>query len=189
MAVLRFPFQSLYTKDNKLAGGEQFNIVNFIGHLKQADILSQLTITQLEIIAEICHEEIFRTNDVIFSEGAESNELYIIIQGGVDIIINPSLDSIDPKISKQRVLITKLGRGQSFGEIALVDQGFRSATAKVSQNNTRLLVIPRQKLVQLCEEYPQLGFRLMKNLATELANKLRGTVIKHEKDNQTHPII
>jgi CRP-like cAMP-binding protein len=41
------------------------------------------------------------------------------------------------------------------------------------QNKTRLLVIPVEKILTLCDTYPQLGYRLMQNIATDLASKIR----------------
>ncbi len=71
--------------------------------------------------------------------------------------------------------IATLRRGQSFGEIALVDQGLRSATAQIAQDHTRLLIIHRDKLMTTCEAYPDLGYQLMLNLAADLALKIRST--------------
>lgn len=68
--------------------------------------------------------------------------------------------------------------GQSFGEVALVDEGLRSASARAAQKETRLLVIQRDKLIMLCETYPQLGYRLMYNLAADLAMKIRNTDLR-----------
>jgi CRP-like cAMP-binding protein len=76
------------------------------------------------------------------------------------------------------VTIATLRRGQSFGEVALVDQGLRSATARCAQHNTHLLLIPREKLMTLCDTYPQLGYRLMRNLAADLALKIRNTDLR-----------
>jgi CRP-like cAMP-binding protein len=69
-------------------------------------------------------------------------------------------------------------RGQSFGEVALVDEGLRSATAEARMKDTRLLIIPRDKLLSLCETYPQLGYRLMYNLAADLAMKIRNADLR-----------
>lgn len=71
--------------------------------------------------------------------------------------------------------MAELRQGQVFGEVALVDQGIRSATIRVSQDDTILLRIPRSQLMQLCDTYPVMGYRLMKNLAAELAVKIRNT--------------
>ncbi len=46
------------------------------------------------------------------------------------------------------------------------------------QEETHLLVIPRDKLMLLCDSYPQLGYRLMRNLAADLAMKMRNTDLK-----------
>ncbi len=37
------------------------------------------------------------------------------------------------------------------------------------------MVIPREKLMVMCDTYPQLGYRLMRNLAADLAMKMRNT--------------
>ena len=178
MSYLRFSFHSLYATLIKHPEEEHVVMTTYLNYLKQADIFFQLTNTQLEMIADICQEKVFQMNEVIFPEGSESDELYIIIQGEVDILVDPALVS-DKRINTQDIAtIAKLTRGQSFGEVALVDRGLRSATARASQNKTRLLVIPRMELMEICKAYPQLGYRLMKNLAADLALKLRSTDLR-----------
>jgi CRP-like cAMP-binding protein len=148
-----------------------------INYLKQSDIFYQLTSTQLELIANLCQEIVLRENEVIFRENSDSKELYVIAQGEVDILINPSVVGNLPG-EKKDTRIATLRRGQSFGEVALVDEGLRSATAVAVQKDTRLLVIPRDKLIMLCDTYPQLGYRLMYNLAADLAMKIRNTDLR-----------
>ena len=63
------------------------------------------------------------------------------------------------------------------GEVALVDQGTRSATVRVNRDDTYLLKISRQRLMLLCDTYPELGYKLMKNLAADLAFKIRNTYL------------
>jgi CRP/FNR family cyclic AMP-dependent transcriptional regulator len=148
-----------------------------VNSLKQSDIFYQFTPTQLELVANICHEANYQKDDLIFKENSSSKELYIIIQGEVDIIVDPSLVSISEDGIDNKVIAT-MRRGQSFGEVALVDEGLRSASACAAQKDTRLLIIPRDKLVMLCETYPQLGYRLMYNLAADLAMKIRNTDLR-----------
>ena len=150
---------------------------NYVNILKQADIFYKLTPTQLEMIGNLCLDVTYQEGDVIFYEGTGSDELYIIVTGEVDIQVNPELVSDRPGDKYQPVTIATLRRGQSFGEIALVDKGLRSATARAT-DKTRLLVIPRDKLMLLCDTYPQLGYRLMTNLAADLALKMRSTDLK-----------
>lgn len=146
------------------------NMVNF---LKQSDIFYQFTPTQLELVANLCQEVLFNADDLIFQENSGSKELYVIAQGEVDILINRGVGA-----EKKETAVARLRRGQSFGEVALVDEGLRSASARATQKDTRLLIIQREKLIILCETYPQLGYRLMYNLAADLAMKIRNTDLR-----------
>lgn len=147
-----------------------------ITFLKQSDVFYQFTQTQLELVANLCIEKTFAPGETIFEENSNSKELYIIAQGEVDIIIDPGIVGINEKSSK--VSIATMRRGQSFGEVALVDEGLRSATARARGKEVRLLIIPRDKLIMLCETYPQLGYRLMYNLAADLAMKFRNSDLR-----------
>jgi CRP-like cAMP-binding protein len=149
--------------------------MSFATVLKQADIFYELTPTQLELVASLCEERRLNTGDLLFEENTPSDELYIIAQGEVEIQVDPSMVADDNSEPMRPVTIATLRRGQSFGEVALVDQGLRSASARCAQHNTHLLVIPRDKLMTLCDTYPQLGYRLMRNLAADLALKIRNT--------------
>ena len=141
--------------------------------LSQADIFEDLTKTQLELIASICNERHYQADDVLFEENTPGDEMYIIANGEIQILVDPSL--IDENEMGGAMTIATLRRGQSFGEVALVDEGLRSASARCSRQDTHLIVIPRDKLMLLCDTYPQLGYRLMRNLAADLAMKIRHT--------------
>ena len=145
--------------------------------LKQSDIFYQFTQTQLELVANLCQERGYNLGESIFEENSTSKELYIIAQGEVDILVNPGLMGATP-VTVDKVIVATLRRGQSFGEVALVDEGLRSASARAAQKDTRLVVIPRDKLIMLCDTYPQLGYRLMYNLAADLAMKIRNTDLR-----------
>ena len=147
-----------------------------INILKQSDIFYQLTPTQLELVASLCDEIVYQAGDIIFKENGSSKELYIITQGEVEITINSGASTSGSP--QEEAVIAKLRRGQSFGEIALVDEGLRSASARAIQKDTSLVVIHRDRLVMLCESYPQLGYRLMYNLAADLAMKIRNTDLR-----------
>ena len=154
-------------------------MTGIVTYLKQSDIFYQLTQTQLELIANLCREVAYSAGQVVFEENSSSKELYVIAHGEVEIVVNPAM--VSGRVfssSNEKVVIATLKRGQSFGEVALVDEGLRSATARASVKDTHLLVIPRDKLILLCETYPQLGYRLMYNLAADLAMKMRNTDMK-----------
>lgn len=147
----------------------------YLNILRQTDIFYDLTEPQLEMVAALCSEVTSRAGEVIFEENSASDELYVIASGDVDILVNPALIQSTTGQPSRPLTIVTLRRGQTFGEIALVDQGLRSASARCASKRTRLLVIPRDRLIKLCDNYPDLGYRLMRNIAADLAFKIRGT--------------
>jgi CRP-like cAMP-binding protein len=153
-------------------------VTAIVNYLKQSDIFYQFTPTQLELVANLCQEVVFQEGDIILKENSSSQELYIITQGEVEILLNPALIGASDKDKEFGSVIAILRRGQSFGEVALVDEGLRSASARAAQTDTRLLAVSRDKLIMLCETYPQLGYRLMYNLAADLAMKIRNTDLR-----------
>lgn len=144
--------------------------------LRQADIFYEMTTTQFELIASICEEKHYQTGELIFAEQTKGDQLYVIANGEINIEIDPSIVGSGDSTGPYTIAI--LRRGQSFGEIALVDEGTRSAAARCSQHDTHLVIIPRDKLMLLCDTYPQLGYRLMRNLAADLAMKIRNTDLR-----------
>jgi CRP-like cAMP-binding protein len=141
--------------------------------LSLSEMFDNLTHTQLELVASICEQVSYKKRDVLFEENDASDELYVISNGGVEILINPSFVGLEEGMDS--IVLTEMRRGQVLGEVALVDQGLRTATARVSENNTHLLRIARKRLMLLCDTYPELGYKLMKNLAADLALKMRNT--------------
>ena len=141
--------------------------------LRQADIFDGMTEIQLELVASICQAKTYQKDELIFVENSPGSELYVIADGEVDIQVDPALIGGISAFGPQT--IAALRRGQSFGEVALVDEGLRSAAARCTRANTHVLVIPRAKLMLLCDTYPQMGYRLMRNLAADLAMKIRNT--------------
>jgi len=143
--------------------------------LSLTDIFDTLTATQLELIASICASDTHPKGTILLKENEDSDELYIIGRGGVEILMNPGVVGGAADQHLAPILLTELRQGQVFGEVALVDQGHRSATVKISREDTQLLRIPRERLMLLCDTYPELGYKLMKNLAADLAFKIRNT--------------
>lgn len=146
--------------------------------LQQTDIFFELDTEHLARVAALCLEKSFGVGDIVFEENSASDELYVIVSGEVDILVDPSLVGDRSGSPHRPATIATLRRGQCFGEVALVDQGLRSATARSASHNTRLLVIPRQALMDLCEQDPALGYRLMRSLAADLATKIRNTDLR-----------
>jgi CRP/FNR family cyclic AMP-dependent transcriptional regulator len=143
--------------------------------LEQIEIFADLNTERLGRISNICTERRYEPSDIVFQENTNSDELYVILQGEVVIQVDPSTIGISADESPGPTTIATLRRGQSFGEVALVDKGFRSASARCAAPGTRLLIIQRDDLIQMCKDDLEMGYILMRNVASDLAFKIRQT--------------
>jgi CRP/FNR family cyclic AMP-dependent transcriptional regulator len=142
--------------------------------LSMVDIFADLNEEQIEKIDQVCTEKTFKQGETIFEENSPSKEFYIIVKGKVDIQISPDL-ILGGESTHEPVTIASLTRGQSFGEVALVDQGVRSASAIADSDLCKVLMIPRDDFINLLKQELEMGFIVMQNLATDLCFKLRNT--------------
>ena len=156
---------------------DESKIPDYVNVLRRTDVFYDLSDSQLEMIAGICSEVEYKMGQMIFEESTPGNELHVIAMGEVEILLDPSL--VQPGAERggkdSGVTIATLRQGQTFGEVTLVDEGLRTASARTAGRKTRLLVIPRDSLLALCDNYPELGYRVMRNVAADLAFKIRGT--------------
>ncbi|GIV95458.1 MAG: cyclic nucleotide-binding protein [Herpetosiphonaceae bacterium] len=143
--------------------------------LEQVDIFADLGPEQLARIAHICSKRRYTKGEIIFEENSSSDELYIILRGEVEILVDPSTVLAPDEQPQELRVVTRLRRGQSFGEVALVDGGIRSASARCATSVCQVLVIKRNDVLKLCQEDYEMGFLLMRNLAADLALKIRQT--------------
>jgi CRP/FNR family cyclic AMP-dependent transcriptional regulator len=109
----------------------------------------------------------FKKNETIFHQGDPGDSLYIVESGAVKIVL-PSPEGEDGAI------IATLGRGDFFGELALLDGSPHSATA-VAAEPTNALVLQREPFEQLIDTEPLLRKALFAGLVGEL-RRLTGHV-------------
>jgi len=84
------------------------------------------------------HREIYVAGESIFEEGDPGDCAYIIEEGSVEVIVSSSQ-------------LTKIHKGELFGEIALVDQQPRTATVRAAES-TVLIPIPRKLVRELLDK-------------------------------------
>ena len=92
--------------------------------------------------------------EVIFREYDMGAEMYVVLDGHVELRIG------------DRVVET-LGPGEPFGEMALIDQAPRTATA-LAKTDCRLAVIPEKRFLFMIQTTPHFALRLMKVMADRL---------------------
>jgi CRP-like cAMP-binding protein len=141
--------------------------------LQDADIFYNLNAEQLERIAAICTTVRPSKGTILLQENRPGDEMYLISSGSVDVLVDPAMLGFETDAPPTTV--ATLRRGQTFGEVVLVDEGLRSAIVRIAEENTILLSIRRDDLIALCEEDYELGYLIMRNIAADLAFKIRST--------------
>jgi CRP-like cAMP-binding protein len=143
--------------------------------LTQVEIFEGLSVNQLQRLAAIGREVEYHRGDVIFRENTPGDKMYIVLDGEVDIQVDPHI--LGDKLPQQArpTPITVIRRGQSFGEVSLVDSGVRSASAVCASERVLLLAFPRTDFLQLCQKNPAIGYCVMFNIASDLASRIRTT--------------
>ena len=140
--------------------------------IQHSELFLGLEAEQIEQIIALGREASYNAGDIIISEGAPSHEIYIICDGMVEVeVVKGAVHDVPgaPQLSS----IVRLGQGQVFGEMALVDSGARSATVRCAKDDTVLYTIPHKDFWALCEGDHHIGFIVMRNIATDLSFKLR----------------
>jgi CRP-like cAMP-binding protein len=132
--------------------------------LKRVQLFTTLSADEIEQIASICTEKQADSGELVIQQNTTGTGIYIIAEGAVEVFI----EGMD--IARSLVV---LGKGQVIGEMALIDQGYRSASVRATNKGATLYRIGNDDFNKLCQENNHIGFVVMRNLAIDLAFKLR----------------
>ncbi len=117
------------------------------------------TISSLKVPAKI---RSYRKAEVIFDEGSTGVEMYIIYSGRV---------RLSTKEPGRELTLATIGPGEFFGEMAVIDSAFRTATAIADEDNTRLVVLDQKKFREIVSEQPAFAMTIMQHLCRRLRNR------------------
>jgi CRP/FNR family cyclic AMP-dependent transcriptional regulator len=133
--------------------------------LSHVELFHELDGEQVAALSELIQLQTFANGDIIFRQGSDGEQMYVIASGQVEIRIHDK--------EEQGYAAVYLGSGQVFGEMALIDDGPRSATVIAVEDNTQVYGFPIQSFNELCKRNTAIGYILMRNLAQDLSFKLR----------------
>lgn len=129
-----------------------------VEYLKEVPLFSSFSNKQLKSVVKTAKEKEFEEGDTIVREG-ESTKVgfYLILDGQVEV-------------KRGDKVLTKLGSGQFFGEMAVLDEKPRSADV-TAITDTKCLLLTNWDFKALIKTYPEMAM----NVISELANRLRQT--------------
>jgi len=125
--------------------------------LESIPLFQQLSQNELLALQKIVQKRHFAADQDVFSQGAPGDGVYFVITGMVEIASG----------SGERRIFSRLGPGEIFGEMAVIDQQPRSATATASQE-TEVFFLPRAEMLDFIERTPTLAIALLRQVSQRL---------------------
>lgn len=140
--------------------GERKKIEHILNVLSDIPVFKGLTTRELAIIERVLHRRHYNADEVIFSQGSMGAGMYIILEGSVKVVTEPDGN-----------VLAELEEGEFFGEVALLDEGPRSATA-VAKNPCTVMGFFQGDLFGLAERNPKLGTKILLKLSRMVGRRL-----------------
>lgn len=131
--------------------------------LQGTSLFSTLKPIEVKFVDGLMHERRYLREEVIFDEGEEGQALYLVMSGLVQISRGQE---------GARQLVTELGPGSFFGDLALLDNSARSAQARALEA-CEVAVFFRDDFLALMENDPVIGYKISLSLARHIGQRLR----------------
>ena len=137
----------------------EITISDKILHLKEIELFEGLSVSEFAAVASITEEVVYPLGEIVIQEGDTGETMYLIVSGEVTVTKD---QGEGPQLE-----LARIGAGNYFGEMALVDDIVRSATVRTEQES-RLLVLHKQEFKEIVREYPQIALQICKVLSARI---------------------
>lgn len=139
---------------------------DILATLRQVPLFANMSDGELREFEKLIHRRHFHADETIFWEGEPGVGMYIIQHGAVAICKNA------PGEAREELAV--LRDGEFFGELALLDESPRSATA-VAKEESHILGLFRPDLFGLLDRKPRLGNKFLFQLAMIIGERLKNS--------------
>lgn len=130
-----------------------------IAFLRRNFLFRDLSFQEMARVLSVVHEVSYREGETIFAEGDTGDDFYIIVSGNISVAAGGKV-------------LTEVGAGGHFGELALVLSPVRSATV-TAKNRLRLLRFSRKDFEALVREEPVLANKLLVCMLQNVGTRVR----------------
>jgi CRP-like cAMP-binding protein len=127
--------------------------------LKSLSLFADLSEDSLAELAHKLEERSLPAGEVLFHRGDPGDSLYLIRDGRVKVFVE--------NMHGEELVLNQFGPGESFGEMALVDQRPRSASAK-AVNDTTLLKLDRDSFFEVLRTHPSFATDIIRDISGKL---------------------
>jgi glutaminase len=134
--------------------------------LSEINLFKGLNPEECRLLEAIVQPLIFEKGEIIIREGADANLFFVLARGTVSVQIRV------PGQGERKKRVASIGPGLSFGEMALLDGGKRSADI-VADERVICYGLRVEQLHELAAEHPNIMIAILGNLTREFSERLR----------------
>jgi HEAT repeat protein len=127
--------------------------------LKEIDIFSGLSASELAAIASVTEEMEMAEEQEVIKQNSIGETVYLIIDGQVSVIME--------KEDGGQAVIDQMDAGAAFGEMALIDNSPRSATIRTI-TPCRFLTLHKQEFKETAMEFPRIALQICSVLSQRI---------------------
>jgi CRP-like cAMP-binding protein len=139
---------------------------DIINYLIDFPLFDSLKGNQLNIVAEHMNYYEVDKGGVLFKEGDKGDYICFVLDGVIDVLKR--------SVTGDSIVIAVLPKGRSFGEMSILDNFPRSATAKACTKSS-FLTLTRRGFNSILKEYPPINITILKGISRRLSQNLRQT--------------
>ncbi len=132
--------------------------------LRKSEVFAGLDDEQILLVSSCCRRRLYYRGETVFEDADPGDDMFLIQRGRVTV----RLESIQPHYE---LVISSLSEGQVLGEMSLLMQRHRSATA-VCAEPTEVIQIHGASLREIFNLHPRLGYTVVTNLSRILCRRL-----------------
>ncbi len=133
---------------------KQSNEESVIELLQKTPLWSALSKQDLKLVAKLSHERSFQIGQAIVTKGEAGVGFYLILEGAVEVRSGGKS-------------LSKLGPGQFFGEMSIIDNQPRSADV-IAIENSRVLILSAWSFKTLISDNPKIALKMMQEFVRRL---------------------
>ena len=141
--------------------------------LENTVLFHEFSHPEIETLAKFVHAYHAPKGTVLIKEGERDSYICIIASGRVDIFKETQ--------ELEKKMLATIREGSAIGEMSVIDSFPHSASA-ITSTDTEIVLLTKGNLQRICDEYPQLGNKILWRLAWQLSARLRqtsGVLIDH----------
>ena len=127
--------------------------------IKNVPLFSELADQELNLLVASGSRKNFPDKNVIFQEGDSGDVLFIILSGKVKVLLTGK--------NGQEYILSRLGPGNFFGEMAILESAPRSASV-ITVEPSEFFLLGRKALTELLKHHPDIAMKILKNLSQRL---------------------